>query len=133
MRLVELWTAVRLKLRFVVVVLNDACYGMEYHTLSTHGVDPKYSLCDWPEFADVARSLGVRAYTVRNLGELECLREELAEVEGPILIDSKADPAVDHRRGLANRDMQTYLAACPHPSSLTGRHHPSTSISQRSV
>jgi thiamine pyrophosphate-dependent acetolactate synthase large subunit-like protein len=56
MRLVELWTAVRLKLRFVVVVLNDACYGMEYHTLSTHGVDPKYSLCDWPEFADVARS-----------------------------------------------------------------------------
>jgi thiamine pyrophosphate-dependent acetolactate synthase large subunit-like protein len=95
MRLVELWTAVRLKLRFVVVVLNDACDGMEYHTLSTHGVDPKYSLCDWPEFADVARPLGVRAYTVRNLGELECLREELAEVEGPILIDIKADSAVD--------------------------------------
>jgi acetolactate synthase-1/2/3 large subunit len=95
MRLVELWTAVRLKLRFVVVVLNDACDGMEYHTLSTHGVDPKYSLRDWPEFADVARSLGVRAYTVRNLGELECLREELAEVEGPILIDIKADSAVD--------------------------------------
>jgi thiamine pyrophosphate-dependent acetolactate synthase large subunit-like protein len=95
MRLIELSTAVRFKLPLVVVVLNDACYGMEYHTLSTFGVDPQYALCHWPEFADVARSLGARAYTARNLNELDSLHDELAKIDGPVLIDVKADPAVD--------------------------------------
>jgi thiamine pyrophosphate-dependent acetolactate synthase large subunit-like protein len=95
MRLIELWTAVRLKLRFVLIVLNDGSYGTEYSTLSTFGVDPKFSLCDWPEFADVARSLGARARTVRNLDELSSLRDELANIDGPLLIDVKADPTVD--------------------------------------
>jgi acetolactate synthase I/II/III large subunit len=95
MGLIELWTAVRHKLKLVLVVMNDGCYGMEYHTLSTFGVDPKFSLCEWPRFADVARSLGARAHTARNLEELGALRAELAEIDGPVLIDVKADPAVD--------------------------------------
>jgi thiamine pyrophosphate-dependent acetolactate synthase large subunit-like protein len=95
MGLIEFSTAVREKLPLVLVVLDDGSYGAEYTKLAGYGADPKYSLLDWPEFADVAQSLGGRGFTVRNLGELEALADELGHVDEPLLIDIKCDPKVD--------------------------------------
>jgi thiamine pyrophosphate-dependent acetolactate synthase large subunit-like protein len=95
MALTELVTAVRLRLRLVIVVLNDGAYGAEYTKLAQYGVDPDYSLLEWPEFAGVARALGLAGMTVRTKHELDALGPALDAVDAPLLIDIKADPTVD--------------------------------------
>lgn len=95
MGLLEFGTAVRNGLPLIVIVLNDGSYGMEYHKLRDFGVDPAYSLIEWPEFADVARSLGGFGLTIRSLDDLHLVGEAVAEGRLPLLVDIKADPAVD--------------------------------------
>jgi len=84
-------------LRLVVVIVNDGAYGQEYRKLLDYGIDPTYSLNDWPEFAVVAEAMGGRGLTVRSLEQLDVLAELLPELEGPLLVDLKVDPALDTR------------------------------------
>lgn len=91
----ELITAVREKAPLVVVILNDGCYGAEYTKLRDFGLDPNYSLLNWPDPVEVARSLGCQAITVTSE---EGLREAASMVEAgqlPLVIDVRADPTVD--------------------------------------
>lgn len=98
MSIIELSTAVRERLPLVLVVLNDGAYGSEYAKLVDHGFDPTGCFIDWPDFAEIATSLGATGVTIRNGEDLGRIHEVLARIEGPIVIDIKCDPHVDHRR-----------------------------------
>ncbi|WP_312007681.1 thiamine pyrophosphate-binding protein [Nocardioides alcanivorans] len=88
----EFNSAVRHGADLVVVILNDGAYGAEHVQFRAKGMDPTPSMFDWPEFADVAESLGGRGYTVRNLKELDEVLAELPNRDRPVLIDVKLDP-----------------------------------------
>jgi thiamine pyrophosphate-dependent acetolactate synthase large subunit-like protein len=97
MNMAEFATAVSNHMRLVVVIVNDGAYGQEYRKLLDYGIDPTYSLNNWPEFAVVAEAMGGRGLTVRSLEQLDVLAELLPELEGPLLVDLKVDPALDTR------------------------------------
>ena len=97
MSLTEFNTAVRYRLPLVAVVINDGSYGAEYSKLQGFNLDPRHSLVEWPEFADMARALGANAVTIRSLEEIDQLDESTWAPENlPLLIDIKADPSVDY-------------------------------------
>jgi acetolactate synthase-1/2/3 large subunit len=95
MGLIEFSTAVRHRIPLVVVILNDGAYGAEYAKFEQHGYDAKNSYVDWPEFADVATALGGVGVTVRTTDELRATADLLNDLATPLLIDIKADPAVN--------------------------------------
>jgi thiamine pyrophosphate-dependent acetolactate synthase large subunit-like protein len=86
----ELETVVRLGLPMVVVVYDDAAYGAEVHHFGP-GAHP-LDIVRFPEtdFASIARGYGFEALTVRDVGQLEGLRDWLAGPrQKPLLIDAK--------------------------------------------
>lgn len=92
MGLGELATAVREKAPLLVLVANDAAYGMEHHNLSVAGHDPSHSHLTWPDFAALADGFGAAGHTVTNLEDLEAVLMNLADVpERPTLIDLRLD------------------------------------------
>jgi thiamine pyrophosphate-dependent acetolactate synthase large subunit-like protein len=95
MNIGELATAVRERLPLVVVVANDGAYGAEYRKLKEYGVDPAYSLNQWPDFADMARGFGCDAVTVRTATDIKLVKERVSELNGPLVVDVRIDPAVD--------------------------------------
>ena len=95
MNIGELATAVRERLPLVVVVANDGAYGAEYRKLKEYGVDPAYSLNQWPDFAAMARGFGCDAVTVRTATDIKLVKERVSELNGPLVVDLKIDPAVD--------------------------------------
>jgi acetolactate synthase-1/2/3 large subunit len=90
--LAEFNTAVRHGLDVVVFVCNDGSYGAEYRKLQARDFDVRSCLFTWPEFAEVAESLGGRGFTVRGEGDLSQLSTVLASRDRPLLIDVKLDP-----------------------------------------
>lgn len=95
MGMMEFTTAVRERLPFVAVILNDGSYGAEYTKLQDAGLDPKHSLISWPEFADLARTMGGHGISVRTHADLERAAAMVAEDQLPLVVDVKADPTVD--------------------------------------
>ncbi|MFB6191866.1 MAG: thiamine pyrophosphate-binding protein [Haloarculaceae archaeon] len=91
----EVETAVRLGLGILIVVLNDARYGiiglrqeLEYGRETAAGYDS-------PDFAAVARGLGARAATVRSREDLSVVDEFLAaEPDVPLVLDARTIPEV---------------------------------------
>ncbi|TDD61035.1 thiamine pyrophosphate-binding protein [Actinomadura darangshiensis] len=110
MNLAELDTAVRRGLRLVVVVMNDAAFGYEYHNMLHRGMDTGLSLIPRPDFAAVARAFGAAAVTVRTPGELDDLKGLIADPSGPVLVDARLTRAVrtrwfaEHENGLDPAD-----------------------------
>jgi thiamine pyrophosphate-dependent acetolactate synthase large subunit-like protein len=90
--LAELTTAVRHDLDLVVVVLNDAAYGAEHIQMVDRGMDPSISQFDWPELADVARSLGLDGHAVRTEAELDAAIEAIANRSRPVLVNVHLSP-----------------------------------------
>jgi thiamine pyrophosphate-dependent acetolactate synthase large subunit-like protein len=94
MHLSEFSTAVREKVPLALVVLNDGAYGAEYDKLKEFGVDPDYSLIDWPELAPIAEALGGRGVVVRRPDELKAALRLVDALTGPLLIDVKVDASI---------------------------------------
>jgi len=90
--LVELNTAIQSGLDIIIVIYNDGSYGAEHIQFRRRNMDPAMSLFKWPEFADVANSLGGRGIAVRNHDDLQRAVQAIAERDGPLLIDLKLDP-----------------------------------------
>jgi thiamine pyrophosphate-dependent acetolactate synthase large subunit-like protein len=88
----EFNTAVRHNLDLIVVICNDSAYGAEHIQFRRKEMDPAISVFEWPEFADVAESLGGRGVTVRNLADLDNVEKAIRERDRPLLIDLKLDP-----------------------------------------
>lgn len=88
----ELNTAVRSGQQLVVVIVNDRAYGAEHIQLVQREMDPQITCFDWPDFAEVATSLGARGISVRTMEDLEHALDEVAQPEGVVLIDLVVDP-----------------------------------------
>ncbi|GAA0823900.1 thiamine pyrophosphate-binding protein [Streptosporangium amethystogenes subsp. fukuiense] len=88
----EFTTAVRRRLKLLVVVLNDGCYGAEHHHFVKRGHDPATTYFDWPDFAPVARSLGGHGVEVRRPADFQHVADAIAAGSWPLLVDVKLDP-----------------------------------------
>lgn len=97
MGIIELSTAVRHQVPLVMVIVNDGAYGAEFGKLEARGYSGKSSFVDWPDFAEVARSLGADGVTVRTVEELRQAASLTTDLHRPLLIDIRADPALDPR------------------------------------
>jgi acetolactate synthase-1/2/3 large subunit len=89
----EFNSAVRNGIDLIVFVMNDSCYGAELVQFSRHvDLDPDITKFQWPEFAEVARSLGGQGLTVTCLEDFDSVRKAIANRQTPILVDVKIDP-----------------------------------------
>jgi thiamine pyrophosphate-dependent acetolactate synthase large subunit-like protein len=95
MALAEIETAVRLGLRLLVVIYDDAAYGAEVHHFGPigHDVDAvRFPDCD---LAAIARAAGARGELVRRSEDLAALQDWLLEPDpGPLVLDAKVNPTV---------------------------------------
>lgn len=87
MSLADLDTVARSGARLVMIVMNDNAYGSEMHMLRNWRMPEDASVFVNPDLAEVARSLGVRSATVTSVDGLSEVGTELAQVDGPILLD----------------------------------------------
>lgn len=98
MQIAELATAVRLGLPLLLIVLNDAAYGMEWTKFENLGLDPSPSRLVFPDFAEVAKAMGCRAARIDTLEQLTALSDDFwTPTDGPVVLDVRADPAIDPR------------------------------------
>lgn len=88
MALPDLETMIRTLKSAVVVVFNDAAYGMEVHQYGVRGLDTTAMLFDEVNFAAVAQALGGHGLNVRNLSDLQKLSEWLNDgAQGVMVVD----------------------------------------------
>ncbi len=67
----ELDTAVRCNLPLLIVLMDDAAYGAEIHKLRRKGLPTDLCLFDSPDFAALARNLGLEARPVHHYRDLD--------------------------------------------------------------
>ena len=94
MSLGELTTIVRHDFDVIVVVINDRCYGAEYHSLRLANEDTQISLFDWPSIAEVARAIGLPSITACSLDDFATVSAFVSGRTGPVLVEVVTDPSV---------------------------------------
>ena len=94
MSLGEIDTAVAYRLPVLIVVINDAAYGAEVHHFIELGFPTDIAELEDRDFAAIARAMGAKGVTVRNVSDLEVVGEWLNSREGPMLLDCKVNPRV---------------------------------------
>lgn len=94
MSLADLHTAVRYKLKLLVVVCNDNALSGELHYLRECGYKDDIARSNNPSFEAVARGLGFDAATITRVEDLTPLRERLHCIERPMLLDCRVTAEV---------------------------------------
>ncbi len=116
MHLQELETAARSGVAMLVLVLDDAAYGAEFHKLDAYGMHPQESVFGHVDLAGVAQALGGRGRTPGSLAELDAdVRAFLAD---PVL--TVVDVRIT-RRVISARHRANY-AAYREGGSVVARH-----------
>ena len=91
----DIETAVRYDLGVVIVVYNDASYGIIRHRQNLDYDRETGSDYDSPDFATVARGMGADAVTVHDLDDLDPVAEHLAaSPDAPLVVDARTVPEV---------------------------------------
>jgi thiamine pyrophosphate-dependent acetolactate synthase large subunit-like protein len=90
--LAELHSAIRANLPLIVIICNDGSYGAEYDQFVNKGVRADLSLFDWPDFADVARSLGAQGLTVDAMSDVATAVEAFGSPSRPVVVDLRIAP-----------------------------------------
>lgn len=85
----ELGTLARYNLPILVVILNDAALGAEYHKLRAHDYDPMLGAEPDFEFARIAQAFGVEGVTVTSAGQLREAVESFNAHRRPFVVDVK--------------------------------------------
>jgi thiamine pyrophosphate-dependent acetolactate synthase large subunit-like protein len=84
----ELQSAVRFGADLLVLVLNNAAYGSEFHKLALAGLDPAAGAFDHPaDLVAIARSLGADARRVATMAELHAGLTAFAASGGVRVLD----------------------------------------------
>ncbi|WP_432180497.1 thiamine pyrophosphate-binding protein [Streptomyces sp. NBC_00063] len=78
MELNELDTLVREVKSALVIVLNDAAYGMEVHQYGVRGLDTTAMVFDELDFARIATAVGAQGAKIRTVEDLEHVRSWIA-------------------------------------------------------
>jgi acetolactate synthase-1/2/3 large subunit len=82
-------TAARLSLPVLVVVLNDASYGIIRHRQRMDYGRETTASYDSPDLAATAEGLGAPAATVRSVDDLGVVDDFLADPSGPLVLDAR--------------------------------------------
>jgi thiamine pyrophosphate-dependent acetolactate synthase large subunit-like protein len=106
----ELETLVRYNIPMLVLVINDAAYGVEVHILRACGQSPKHAVFPDVDFAAVAKAFGARGLTVRKPADLDGLQQWLAAPRGPMVADCKVNPTIMGEWFKENIDPNGWLA-----------------------
>jgi thiamine pyrophosphate-dependent acetolactate synthase large subunit-like protein len=94
MALPELETLGRLKPNLLVLIYDDAAYGAEVHHFRPMG--QAVDLAQFPDtdFAGLAEAAGCRGIEARSVDDLEGVREWLANLDRPLVLDARVDPDI---------------------------------------
>jgi thiamine pyrophosphate-dependent acetolactate synthase large subunit-like protein len=90
--LAELHSAIRAGLPLIVVICDDGSYGAEYDQFVNKGVRPDLSLFHWPDFAEVARSLGAEGLTIESVSDVAAAVAACDSPTRPVVIDVRIMP-----------------------------------------
>jgi thiamine pyrophosphate-dependent acetolactate synthase large subunit-like protein len=82
----ELETAARHDIPLLVIVLDDGAFGAETYVMEEAGLDPTLSFFDNPDFAAVAKALGLEAYSAATADELREVLPQALPVRKPTLV-----------------------------------------------
>lgn len=85
----ELGTLARYALPILVVILNDAALGAEYHKLKAHDYDPMLGTEPDFDFAKIAQAFGVEGSTVTSPEQLHAVVESFNANRRPVVVDVK--------------------------------------------
>ncbi len=91
--LAELHSAIRAGLPLIVVICNDGSYGAEYDQFVNKGLSPELSLFSWPDFTEVARSLGADGLAIETVSDVAAAVAALGPRTRPLVIDVRIGPA----------------------------------------
>jgi thiamine pyrophosphate-dependent acetolactate synthase large subunit-like protein len=95
MALAEIETAVRLGLKLLVVIYDDAAYGAEVHHFEPLGHDVRAVQFPDADLAAIALGAGAHSQTVRRTLDLDVVKPWLNEPEPrPLVLDAKVNPTV---------------------------------------
>jgi acetolactate synthase-1/2/3 large subunit len=94
MNIHELATLRRYRLPLKIVLIDNAQLGMvrQWQELFFEENFSEVDLSDNPDFADVARSFGIEAFTIDHRSEVPGAIERLLNTDGPILCHVRIDP-----------------------------------------
>jgi acetolactate synthase-1/2/3 large subunit len=94
MNIQELATLRRYRLPLKIVLLDNSQLGMvrQWQELFFAGNFSEIDLSDNPDFAEVARSFGIEAFTIDHRSEVSGAIERLLRTDGPILCHVRIDP-----------------------------------------
>ncbi len=94
MNIQELATLNRYGINLKIVLLDNSSLGMvrQWQTLFYKGNYSEIDLSDNPDFAEVARAFGIKAFTISKADEVSGALEKLLKIPGPCLIHVKIDP-----------------------------------------
>lgn len=89
MNLIELSTAVKLKVPLTIVIFNNGVLGMvrQWQTLFYEGRYSNTVLDQQTDFVKLAEAFGAKAVRVTSFDEIQSAYEKAAKCEGPFLID----------------------------------------------
>lgn len=90
----ELATVASEELPLIIIVMNDSAYGAERHYLELRDHRPGKSMFPMIDFAPVAEAFGFEVATVNSEEDLKALAPRFVDVQSPLLIDIKINPAV---------------------------------------
>jgi len=116
MALADLETAVRHGIGLVMVVFDDRQYGSELRLLNGAGLPGDTAALPSIDYTAIARALGIEAFTVRTLQELNRLAPALRAPTGPLLLHCLI------RRDIAVTRLTWQATASPTSSVTKGRH-----------
>jgi thiamine pyrophosphate-dependent acetolactate synthase large subunit-like protein len=94
MTLGELDTAVRYRIPMLILVMNDSGFGAERHYMDLLQLPDASARFVNPSFEVLANSLGADGFTVAVLDDVNKLLPRLENLQGPLVVDCKIDPAV---------------------------------------
>jgi thiamine pyrophosphate-dependent acetolactate synthase large subunit-like protein len=95
MALPELETAVRLDLKLLVLIYDDAAYGAEVHHFGPDGHALEGVRFPDADLAAIARGAGAEGVTVREVADLAAVERWVADpARRPLVVDAKVDPTI---------------------------------------
>ena len=95
MALAEIETAVRLRLKLLVLIYDDNAYGAEVHHFRPMGHDVTAVKFPDADLAAIARAAGAQAATVRSVDDLRAVATWLDQPDPqPLVLDAKVNPTI---------------------------------------
>ena len=90
-------TAVRHDVPLLIVVMNDSAYGSELQISREWELPDDLTVFPERDFAAIARGIGARSASARNLDQVRAALEGVDLLQGPYLIDCTINPDITAR------------------------------------